>query len=282
LYVGNNNGDMLAIDRSTETVAWTYSTGSAIVGTPVFVNNTLYFGATDYNVYAVDAYTGEVLWLYFAGGPVVSSPAMGADGKLYVVAGFGDVIALEASTGTELWAYTIDTLENKAAQTSPSIGTDGTLYVASTNGSLIALWDGAPNVQFTGCAVPCDPAPWAQFMRDGTHSGKSPFVGPRTATLSNKAVLSPYRASSAVRMVVSPILSAYNLVYSATTDGFVYAWRQSSGAPVWNVSVSSPVYGSPALGTTGLLYVGGMDGVLSAVNALTGKIECGLPGAGDH
>ena len=59
------------------TLRWKYTTGDAILSSPVVVNNVVYVGSFDGKVYAFNARTGAILWTYATGGAIWSSAAGG-------------------------------------------------------------------------------------------------------------------------------------------------------------------------------------------------------------
>ncbi|MBI2415799.1 MAG: PQQ-like beta-propeller repeat protein [Candidatus Kerfeldbacteria bacterium] len=103
IYVGNSNGEILAIDGTTHTTKWTYQTGvsltdSTLYGIPSFpvVDKTgaLYIGSVDGKMYAMKK-DGSVLWSYQTAGPIAeAAPALGPDGTLYFSSDDGYVYAM--------------------------------------------------------------------------------------------------------------------------------------------------------------------------------------------
>jgi|SRR5712691_9012871 len=62
---------------------WTYTTGDAIVTSPVVAGEVVYIGSEDSHVYALEARTGKKLWSFKTGGAIISSPAV-VNGIVYV------------------------------------------------------------------------------------------------------------------------------------------------------------------------------------------------------
>ncbi len=130
VYVGAWNGTMYALDAFSGQVLWTFDIDDpnpddrggfpGIQSSAAVVDGVVYFGAADANVYALDALTGAFKWKHSVGDPdtsvegahVWSSPAV-FNGKVYVGKSshrdapcvHGAVIALDATTGAEVWRF---------------------------------------------------------------------------------------------------------------------------------------------------------------------------------
>jgi polyvinyl alcohol dehydrogenase (cytochrome) len=173
LYVGARDGTFYALDATSGQTRWTYDT-AAVVGPidnplrngPAVSGGIVYFGDNEANLYALDAATGAPRWsrkldthpdaritgspLVFAGKVFVgvSSTESGTAAiDLYQCCTFrGSVVALDASTGSEIWRYyTIPPPQptgskpefapsGAAVWSSPTIDPEtGTLYYTTSN-----------------------------------------------------------------------------------------------------------------------------------------------------
>lgn len=99
VFLGTAWGNLLALDGNTGETTWTFKTGSAICGTPVFDQGLVYVTSMDRFCYAVNAETGKQVWAFetFEGiwaGPVV------AEGKVFVAGRDAKVHAVNAETGS--------------------------------------------------------------------------------------------------------------------------------------------------------------------------------------
>lgn len=137
LFIGSQTGDVMAIDRSTGCVRWTFTT-VAEVRTAIVVSDwsdtdvdtpLVFFGDLVGNVYAVDARTGELAWRDrpdpHPSLTITAAPAL-HEGRLYVAFSSLEVVAAadpdyecctfrggvatyDAASGNKLWTgYTID------------------------------------------------------------------------------------------------------------------------------------------------------------------------------
>lgn len=114
------------------------------------------------------------------------------------------------------------------------------------------------------------------FHGDPLHSGVSPDT---TISTSHAALAvkwshtidgSPAWSSP---MVVYNAGIPENLVYEVSIAGTVEAMDAVTGAKVWSQSVGSGVVGSPAI-DSGILYIGNNEGLLTALDAATGTVQC--------
>ncbi len=115
VYVGLNDGKVLALNASSGAVMWSYQNGGAVYSSPAVADNVVYFGSWDKSVYVVNALTGALLWSHPTGSYVQSSPAV-ANGVIYVgsydhltSSNSGSLYALDDSTGKMLWSYPVGT-----------------------------------------------------------------------------------------------------------------------------------------------------------------------------
>jgi outer membrane protein assembly factor BamB len=124
---------MRAVDLQTRTEQWRFPVGVGVIGAPVLVDGTLYFGGLDQNVYALDATTGVEKWRFETGHWVGGSPAL-ADGVVYIGSRDGYFYAVDAQTGQETWRFKTGDATPDAA-----VVADGVVYFAALNGNLYAL-----------------------------------------------------------------------------------------------------------------------------------------------
>jgi polyvinyl alcohol dehydrogenase (cytochrome) len=131
VFAGSDNGYIYALDAKTGCVYWSFQQGSIIRNAPAVgaVNGqgaarfAVFFGDGHANVYALDAQTGRQLWKTKVDDHVVARITAGVkyyDGRVYVpvsgseefnagqvdypcCTGRGSVVALDASTGTQIW-----------------------------------------------------------------------------------------------------------------------------------------------------------------------------------
>ena len=106
---------------------------------PILANGLIYFQLTTgqnlYYIGALDSHTGRGVWT-FKVKDGLSAPAIAGD-SLYVVAGDGNVYALNPQTGTEKWRF--NSKDQKWDTTSSPAVVDGVIYFTSLSGDLYAV-----------------------------------------------------------------------------------------------------------------------------------------------
>lgn len=102
---------------------WTYDTGGA-VGYPLIAKQSLYVVSNGNDVFAIDLASGAKSWEHLLGGS--NNEGAYDDGSLFFENSQGQVIALKARNGRQLWSATV----SSDFQSSSPIALNGTAYVA--------------------------------------------------------------------------------------------------------------------------------------------------------
>jgi len=157
IFVANLTGDVYSLDANTGCVRWTFTAAAPVRSGTVLAGSSLFFGDQQANAYAVNATTGALLWKvhvdgHFAAlitgtpqvhGEVVYVPvssfeeALPASPKYECCTFRGSVVALEATTGRQVWkTYTIEApphgASGAAVWSSPTFDEEnGMVYVAT-------------------------------------------------------------------------------------------------------------------------------------------------------
>ena len=139
LYIGSNNGRLVALDAKTGDHQWKFDTDGAVKSSPAVSDASgsavVFFGNEDKMVYAVNR-TGHPVWVFDAGAAVKSSPAITADGHIVIIGcDSGEVFGLDALTGSKRWSIRT----SGAVVGGVSIGVDGTAYFGSYDNFLYAV-----------------------------------------------------------------------------------------------------------------------------------------------
>lgn len=211
------------------------------------------------------------------------NPPVVHSGRIFVQNGKGEIVALDAKTGKELWDVRLPLVEAEQASLAGGLAVIGNLLLATTaDGQVFALTaSSGKQVWTTNLAVPIRAAPTVEGERvyvtshdnrlfvlnalDGallwTHSGME-------ETLSLLAGSSPAAANGLVAVPYS--------------SGEVYVLRSSDGRYAWHDTLASPFSGqdpestltaitAPPVIADGLLYAVGLNGGLSAYALTTGQ-----------
>ena len=113
---------------------------AAMTGTPIVVGETIYYSDMNNNVYAIDRATSELKW-----SREFNFPTNGPNGVAYgygkVFTGLGEsgeVVALDAETGEDVWHVSLTNMKEEGIRMAP-IAYGGYLYISivplSTNGN---------------------------------------------------------------------------------------------------------------------------------------------------
>ena len=246
VYVGTDDGRLLAVGRVDGQLRWAYDAGAGVPSSPAVSGGVVFVESRDGAIHAVSAATGRRLWRvptgpdlpypwgHESGERYFSSPAV-AGGLVIAGAGDGDVYALAPATGVIRWrAHTEGRVRG-----SPAVA-DGKVVVGSYDGRVYAF-----DLR-TGKRV------W-RYDTEGTTLFSGNFGYDRRSIQSSPAI-------------------AGGTVYVGARDGFLYAVDLATGALKWRYDHHiSWVIGSPAV-AEGMLYVGSSDAAfLQAVDAATGQ-----------
>lgn len=147
LFVGTDDGRLLALEVSTGETSWEFATEGPIRAQPTVDGDRVLVHSDDGHLYALDTGIGAELWraptsaveriAHGAEGSRYndhSSSAVVAGGSVYVGAFDGSVVALEGETGKELWRFRAgDTVAG-----TPSV-TEGRVFFGSFDNHVYAL-----------------------------------------------------------------------------------------------------------------------------------------------
>jgi len=213
--------------------------------------------------------TPKLLWTYNTFAPVVSSPAV-VDGVVYIGSDNSDVIALNATSGVQIWNYSITPVF--PVYSSPAVD-NGVVYVGSMNSNVYALnaTNGAQIWSYnTRGPVASSPAVVGGVVYIGSGGGIS-YIYALNAT--NGAKLWSYPTSGYIIMS-SPAVVGGDVYIGSTkgltqTHGSVYALNATAGTLLWNYTTNGRVTSSPTV-ANGVVYVGDADGNVYALDAANG------------
>lgn len=222
-------------------VRFQFDAGAPLRNAPAVTDGRLYFGDANGVFRALDARTGAVFWQVTLDTPVTSSPLV-ADRRVLFTTRDGTLHALSTRNGRELWRLALGA--DLAAPnywdfyTSSPILFDGSVYVGSGDGRVYAI---------------------------NPHSGRV-----------------AWRSEIGARVRSSPAVNDAMVVVGAQ-NGNVYAIDRRTGAQRWRFATdgagynyarasndTTSVYASPTI-ADGVVTIGGRDGQMYGINALTGE-----------
>jgi len=256
VYVGSGDGNLYALNATSGTKLWNFTTGDSVASSPAVVNGVVYVGSGDGNLYAIYANNGQLKWNFWIGseGAVVwSSPAV-VNGVVYIGCVDGNVYAFSANDGTKLWSFTTAGYGPTGVYSSPAV-VDGVVYVGSGDHNVYALnaTSGTKLWNFTtGAGVGSSPAVVDGLVYVGSDDGNLYALNATTG-----AKVWSYAGGG---QVSSPAV-ANGVVYIAGVN--VYALNATTGAELWTIWTGTTVgwgpWSSPAV-ANGVVYVGSGDG----------------------
>src|SRR5262249_26656160 len=104
VYVGNDGGQLHAVNTSTGKKRWMFQAGGGVGSRVALGNGLVYLGAQDQKLYAIDAATGTKRWQYTAPDTVGSPVVVG--GLVCAASTSGTVFGLDAGSGAFKWKFT--------------------------------------------------------------------------------------------------------------------------------------------------------------------------------
>ena len=295
LYVGSTDGNLYALSVATGEERWRVSVRSPVSSSPAVVHGLVIFGSRDGAFHAVRATTGAPEWRFDTGGLVpwewgfegwdiyTSSPVI-ADSVAVVGAGDGDVYALEATTGRELWKFQT----GGRIRSTPAIA-DGIVFAGSTDGIVYAV-DLASGSEIWRHETDGAALTSAEFGVDRKSiiapiavSGGRVFVGSRDGymyALDQQTGERRWRFSHGGSWAMSAPAVFEGIPYAGTSDGrFVHAVDTESGEEVWRFVGKGYTWSSPTV-AGGTVYIGDGGGPLRALDAASGAERWSFPTGG--
>jgi outer membrane protein assembly factor BamB len=236
-YVVNKYGDIRAVRLRDRKILWKRIDDRRLSGPPTDVTAPVYHGGVVYLAY-LD----------------------------------GDLIALDAKTGKQLWERNL----HAHLESSP-LAVGDSLYLGDDETNLVALdaSNGRVRWQFNSPgAVKASPSYHDGRVYVADYQAAMFCVAARSGKLlwrTNTSKIPPYGDGG---FYSSPAI-AFGRVYAARDDGVVYAFDERTGRVDWTFPTHNFIYGSPAVarvpGTPPSVYIGGYDEHLYALDASDGK-----------
>jgi outer membrane protein assembly factor BamB len=275
LYVSCMDGSLVAMDKQTGRTRWTAKTGDYCHSSPTVTGDLVLFGSADGSMYAVDRKSGKPKWKFATGGPVYASAAVA--GNLAVFgSGDGIVYGVDLKSGKERWRYVIPKGNTSFVQ-SPAT-TDGErfylgawdkhLYAFDRRGQLLWRRDcvgerswayspaiGGPAVSSSVVVVPANGNNLCAF---------DPKTGDVKWNVSSTGDKFGYS---------SPVIVGDRIVVGCLGGkGEVRCVSVADGSVLWTAATGSTIYDSSPSEAGGIVAVGSVSGLLSAISLSDGKI----------
>lgn len=166
-YLGLTGGELVAVGSADGSARWRATLATmGEIGTPTVAGGLVYVATgidgvepSARTMTAVDALSAEVRWRYAS--PSHNQPYTAAvvDGRAYIVAEDGRVVALNGTTGTSIWSVATES----SIDALPSVA-EGVVYVAGIGGPVSALDAATGEARWT---VPIMGTPFAPVITGG-------------------------------------------------------------------------------------------------------------------
>jgi outer membrane protein assembly factor BamB len=215
--IGNNDGNVYALDVQSGELVWKFKTGHRVWATPLIVSDTVYIGSMDRDLYALNLADGAVRWKFHTPGAFASVPVLCGD-TLFIGAFDDQLYAVDANTGDERWHFAgANWFWGRAAVYSD------TVYAVDVSGNVYAI-SAASGTQI-----------WHRKLGDTSNQKVAVRAGPAVAEDGSKLFVCGQNGA---------------LYALDTADGFVLWSAQSEGQALSTPVVSGTlVYETLILGT---------------------------------
>ncbi|MBS64147.1 outer membrane protein assembly factor BamB [Salinisphaera sp.] len=138
LYVGNNDGYVMALDLASGRKIWRSRTGDRLISGPTVAGGLLLLGTRDGQVVALSAETGEREWTAALSSEIISAPA--ATDNIAVARTLdGRLVALDMANGKRRWSIERNVPTLTLRGTSSPVIVGDTVYAGLDNGNVLAL-----------------------------------------------------------------------------------------------------------------------------------------------
>jgi outer membrane protein assembly factor BamB len=279
LFVSSMGNDLVALNAGDGSEKFRFKTGGPIFSACCVDNGVAYFGSADHNIYAIDAATNALKWKAPTDGAVLAGPAV-AQGIVCIGSTDTKIYGLDATSGNVVW--TVPGMNMFQSQTA----TDGKNF-------FVGGWDN----HFRCIDAKSGKLKWDLVLGRKTAAKNfspfapaitSPAVGDGKVFVSTNdgilhALLIDKNGEEAwqvdwKKMGYSSPLYHDGYIYCGLSDeGKVFCVDANTGQMKWTAETGSVIYDSSfcfgGSGGGGNVFIGCVSGVLSAINAESGKIE---------
>ncbi|MGC3946897.1 MAG: PQQ-binding-like beta-propeller repeat protein [Chryseolinea sp.] len=278
---GQRSGNPQEASVKQPAVLWTYSSGAAIISSPVIDNGLVYFGSEDSTWYALESATGKVKWKLRTNAPIRSSPVISGD-RIFLTGGNGVLACANKATGAIVWRIVFDQTALFMAErsydfadyyhSSPTID-DGVIYLGTGNSVLAAYRTETGELIWrypTGDIIHCRPVLVGDKVIIGSFDGYIHAVNKNTGNpvWKFKTVGHQYFPKGEVQGILA---SDGQRVFVGARDYNFYAIDANAGTAVWNRKFDNGWAMSATVSDT-VVYIGTSDDrVMVAADTRSGR-----------
>ncbi|MSQ22554.1 MAG: serine/threonine-protein kinase [Dehalococcoidia bacterium] len=247
VYVGLRAGDLLALDIETGRLKWSYQTKNPIYGSATVVDGTLYIGSGDHFLYALDAATGELRWNMETGEWILATPTV-SQGIAVIGSQDGELYMADVSKGTVRYQVNIGASMDKAITI-----VDDVAYITTRAGNVLAFDFREKDKSFRKAKLKIH----TQLFVWGMAS-----TPPRLPGLIWSRRLR--------EQIVAEMATADGRLYLATAAGKLHALDTATGQELWVVAGLARLYSAPIVSGDAVIQTAS-DGTVYGFDSATGK-----------
>ncbi|MBV8637003.1 MAG: PQQ-binding-like beta-propeller repeat protein [Candidatus Eremiobacteraeota bacterium] len=306
LYIGNNHGDLNAIDIKTGQVIWSKHLANDLMSQPLLYGGlviigegdeqsqgsapgTVYIGQGPSALVALDTKTGDVKWRLSVAGSAMPTGAI-VNNVLIEHNGAGWLTAVDPHTGKVLYTrnmHSIASMTGALPVGSNAIVTIGVLDNAveavrvadgatiwrtqfpaegSGHGDCPPVTDGT--ILFCNYVMPKPPATYTSVDSQAIQHAYALDVrtGKKLWDVTLEGGILPWRNEGAIPMLMDGVV-----YFGSSVSPYMHALDAKTGRTIWEAKVHAPVKGG-LVSTNGRVYFGDLKGYLWSLDAKTGKV----------
>ena len=270
IYVGDDNGTFYAFDMTNGKILWRYKTTARIIGSADVKDGRVVFASANGTVYCLSVETGKPLWRQKLGKPVTGSVTI--DGQnVYVGSSDSCFYALKLMSGAPVWTYrgfgNYCIARPLVYKNNLYVGAwDGYFYAFDKRkGKLLWRWNnGKTNSKLSPAAVtPCS-------------DGKRVYIVAPDRYLTALNTDSGTVSMRTNRWTVRESLGMKDtILYAKTMRDTIIAINLKADTLLWATDAGFGYEHAPTqlIENEGTLYVTTKNGLVIALDALTGEIQ---------
>lgn len=306
LYIGNNHGDLNAMDIKSGQVIWSKHLSNDLMSQPLLYDGlvivgegdeqsqgsapgTIYVGQGPSALVALDAKTGLVKWRVSVAGSAMPTGAI-VNNVLIEHNGAGWLTAVDPHTGKVLYARNMHSIASMTGALPVGSNAVVTIGVLDNVVEAVRVADGATiwRTPFAGqgsghgdCPPVTDgtilvcnyvmPKPPATYTAVDAPAiqhayGLDVQTGKKLWDVRLEAGILPWRNEGAIPMMTGGVV-----YFGSAVSPYMHALDPKTGRTIWETKVHAPVKGG-IVSTNGHIYFGDLKGYLWSLDAKTGKV----------
>ena len=243
IYAAGRSGDVYRLDKTEGKVRWKVNLEETVQGKLSIGKEHIYVGTSNGKLITLYKQDGSIAWTFDSGESEVRSrqffsAVYESKGKLYLGTSTNQLLALDAKSGELAWKYRVDDWVR-----SRPIEFNGVVYAATLNSRLYALKETLTGVK----------EHWSRFL--GQHGITADLVAGETGLL---------------------VADRHFKLHSVDFESGTIRWQHGIQDGAWiegqfiKADYAAALPGTPTV-VDGVVYIGGSDGFVNAVNVETGK-----------